>query len=74
MWKPINKVIGWFWIPLGAASLYVFIVHVFFVLAVGNIPGLDRGSWWQGTLVHTTVLALIWLMVKKRFLFSVIPR
>ncbi|WP_447647052.1 OpgC domain-containing protein [Nocardioides zeae] len=74
MWKPINKAIGWFWIPLGSASLYVFIVHVFFVLAVGNIPGLDRGSWWQGTLVHTVVLALIWVMVKKKFLFSVIPR
>ncbi|GAB3085296.1 OpgC domain-containing protein [Nocardioides zeae] len=74
MWKPIDKVVGWFWIPLGSASLYVFIVHVFFVLAVGNIPGLDRGSWWQGTLVHTAVLALLWVMVKKRFLFSVIPR
>lgn len=74
MWKPIDKVIGWFWIPLGQASLYVFIVHVFFVLAVGNIPGLDRGSVWQGTLVHTAVLALIWLMVRKKFLFSVIPR
>ncbi|MDF9715397.1 OpgC domain-containing protein [Nocardioides sp. ChNu-99] len=74
MWKPIDKVIGWFWTPLGSSSLYVFIVHVFFVLAVGNIPGLDRGSIWQGTLVHTAVLALIWLMVRKRFLFSVIPR
>jgi len=73
-WKPINAVMGWLWIPLGQASLYVFIVHVFFVLAVANIPGLDRQSFWQGTLVHTAVIAAIFLMVKRRFLFSVIPR
>lgn len=74
VWKPIDAVIGWLWIPLGQASLYVFIVHVFFVLAVGNVPGLDRDSVWQGTLVHTAVIAVIWVMVKRRFLFSVIPR
>ncbi|SDQ13397.1 OpgC domain-containing protein [Microbacterium sp. cf332] len=73
-WKPINAVMGWLWIPLGQASLYVFIVHVFFVLAVANIPGLDRQSFWQGTLVHTAVIAAIYFMVRKRFLFSVIPR
>lgn len=73
-WKPVNKAIGWFWIPLGQSSLYVFIVHVFFVLAVGNIPGLDRNSLWQGTIIHTVVLLVIWVMVKKEFLFKVIPR
>jgi hypothetical protein len=72
-WKPLNRVFGWFYVPLGAASLYVFVVHVFLVLAVGNLPGLDRMSWWQGTLVHTGVLALIWLLVTRRFLFKLIP-
>jgi hypothetical protein len=72
-WKPLSRMFGWFYVPLGTASLYVFIVHVFFVLAVANIPGLDRMSWWQGTLVHTGVLALIWLMVTRRFLFKLIP-
>jgi hypothetical protein len=73
-WRPIDKVIGWFWIPLGQASLYVFIVHVFFAVAVGNIPGLDRADWWQGAAVHTVVLVAIWWMVRRRVLFSVIPR
>jgi len=72
-WKPLYKSMGWLWIPLGQASLYVFIVHVFFVLAVANIPGLDRGSIWQGTLIHSVVIGLILFMVRKRFLFSVIP-
>ncbi|MEV7874559.1 OpgC domain-containing protein [Microbacterium sp. NPDC089188] len=73
-WKPIEKSMGWLWIPLGQASLYVFIVHVFFVLAVANIPGLDRGSFWQGTLIHAAVIGIIFVMVRKRFLFTVIPR
>ena len=73
-WKPINWLVGWLYTPLGAASLYVFVVHVFFVIAVGNIPGLDRTDFWIGTLIHTVIMMTIWLMVKKRFLFSVIPR
>lgn len=73
-WKPINRAIGWLWIPLGQASLYVFIVHVFLTLAVANIPGLDRTSLVQGTVLHTVILALTYLMVRQKFLFSVIPR
>jgi hypothetical protein len=73
-WKPLNALMGWLWVPLGQASLYVFTVHVFFALAVANIPGLDRQSFWQGTIIHTVVIAVIFLMVKKKFLFSVIPR
>ncbi len=72
-WKPLDRAFGWFYLPLGKVSLYVFIVHVFFVVAVANIPGLDRMSWWQGLAIHTAVLALIWVMVKKRFLFKVVP-
>ena len=73
-WVPISRAISWLWTPLGRSSLYVFIVHVFFVLAVANVPGLDRESVWQGTLVHTVVILAIWGMVKRRVLFGVIPR
>jgi len=52
----------------------LFIVHVFFALDVANIPGLDRGSLWQGTLLHTGVALAIWWMVKHQVLFKVIPR
>lgn len=72
-WKPVDRAVGWFYVPLGSTSLYVFIVHVLFVLAVGNLPGLDRSDWWVGTGVHTAVLAVIWLMVRRRFLFRVVP-
>lgn len=72
-WKPLNRAFGWFYVPLGTVSLYVFIVHVFFTVAVANIPGLDRMSVWQGLVIHTVVLGLIWWMVKRRFLFKVVP-
>ena len=74
LWKPINFVIGWLWIPLGQASLYVFVWQVFFALAVASIPGLDRTNVLIGTAIHTGLILLVWVMVKRKFLFSVIPR
>jgi hypothetical protein len=73
-WKPINFVIGWLWIPLGQASLYVFVWQVFFALAVASIPGLDRTNALIGTAIHAALIMLVWVMVRKKFLFSVIPR
>lgn len=72
-WQPVDRAVGGLFRPLGAASLYVFTVHVFLTLAVANVPGLDYASWWQGLLVHSVVLALTWLMVTRRFLFRLIP-
>nr|WP_221420851.1 OpgC domain-containing protein [Conyzicola lurida] len=73
-WKPINAAIGWLWIPLGQASLYVFVWQVFFALAVASIPGLDRSNVWLGTGIHIGLILLVWFMVKKKFMFKIIPR
>lgn len=73
-WKPLSRAIGWLWIPLGQASLYVFVWQVFFVLAIASIPGLDRSNVLVGTIIHTVAILLLWVMVRRRFLFSVIPR
>ena len=73
-WKPINWLIGWLWIPLGQASLYVFVWQVFFALAVASIPGLDRTNALIGTAIHAGLILLVWFMVKKKFMFKVIPR
>ena len=74
LWKPLAAALGWFLVPLGQATLYVFVVHVFFALAVGNVPALGRADVLVGTATHAVVLALLWLMVKKRFLFRFVPR
>src|SRR5262249_11087436 len=57
--------------PLGRASLYVFIVQAFvtFPLYVNDRVGLVAG-----TLADVVIIGGIWLMVRYRVLFSVIPR
>jgi hypothetical protein len=73
-WKPIAAVSGWFFIPLGQATLYVFIMHIFFTLIVSNVPALREGSVWLNSLVYVVVLGTMWAMVKTRFMFRVVPR
>jgi hypothetical protein len=73
-WQPINKALGWFFIPLGQASLYVFFIHVFLLLAISNTPLPGYHNFWINTGIHAGLLALVWVMVKKEFLFKWIPR
>ena len=73
-WKPFNRALGWFLIPLGQASLYVFFVHIFLLLLVSNTPFPGYHDFWVNTAIHFVVLTLIWIMVKTQFLFDWIPR
>jgi hypothetical protein len=72
-WAPVDRALGWFLLPLGQATFYVFVLHVLFVVAVANVRALTDDVW-LGTLTHTVVLGLLWLMVRTRFLFKVVPR
>lgn len=73
-WKPLEKALGWFLIPLGQATLYVFIMHVFLILAVANVPLLREGHLWLNTAAYVLLFGILWGMVKTRFLFRLIPR
>jgi hypothetical protein len=72
-WRPLDRALGWFLVPLGRASLYVFVLHVLAALVLANVPGLDGRSVALGTLAHGVVLAVLWTMVRKQVLFRVIP-
>lgn len=75
LWAPLARLVGWFFIPLGQAALYVYIVHavlVFYVLAATPLFGQLEGPLLTASLLG--LMLLIWVMVKKRFLFRVIPR
>lgn len=74
LWRPIHRLLGWFFIPLGQATLYVFVMHVLFVLVVANVPVLREGITVINSIAYLVVLALLWIMVRTRFLFSVVPR
>jgi hypothetical protein len=77
-WKPIRRSVGWFFIPLGQASLYVFIVHLVVVAAVDNFLPFgfprDHHDLWINTVAHTAALAALWLLVRYKVLFRWIPR
>ncbi len=72
-WVPLERALGWFLVPLGQATLYVFLMHVLCVVAVANLPVLTSNVW-LGTLTHAVILAVLWLMVRRRFLFRLVPR
>ena len=73
-WQLCNRALGWFLIPLGQASLYVFFIHIFILLLVENTPFPAYQNFWINAAIHTFVFALVWLMVTKEFLFRWIPR
>ncbi|WP_285247956.1 OpgC domain-containing protein [Pseudarthrobacter sp. efr-133-R2A-89] len=72
-WKPVERALGWFLIPLGRATLYVFIMHVVLIAVVANIPALQQESIFLNTVAYAVVLGLLWVMVRTRFLFRIIP-
>ncbi|TLM83193.1 OpgC domain-containing protein [Pseudarthrobacter sp. NamE5] len=72
-WKPVQRALGWLLIPLGRATLYVFIMHVVLIAVVANIPVLQQGDIFINTLGYALVLGLLWAMVRTRFLFRIIP-
>ncbi|HAS1471322.1 TPA: OpgC domain-containing protein [Enterobacter bugandensis] len=65
-WTPLNRLLGWFLIPLGQHSLYTFILHVYVVLLLSQFITFDlwRHAWIENTLVHAAALGILWLMAK----------
>jgi len=78
LWRPVNRALGWFFIPLGQASLYVFVVHVYVLALTSNAVPLRitpaPPDLWLNTLVHTAALAALWLMVRFKVLYRWVPR
>lgn len=64
-------------LPLGQNSFYVFIVHVFVLLALASIPAIAAGDGLGpvgNALVQGASLALLWTMARRRVLFRWVPR
>lgn len=74
-WGPINKLAGWFFIQLGQNSLYVFILHVYAVLAVSQFVTFDlwARNWVLNTVIHALCLSFLWLMARYGVLKKIIP-
>jgi len=79
-WKPINKLIGWIFIPIGQYSLYVFIMHlpIIYVLDLvleysSSAPHFNGETIIQNSAIHIIAIMSLWMMVKFKFLIKYIP-
>ena len=72
----IMKKIGWFLLPFGANSLYVYTISAFVVFFMQLFILLPMGS--TNMLVNLFwslfALAIVWLCVRTKFLMKIIPR
>jgi hypothetical protein len=73
-WPILKKWIGWWTIPIGQASLYIFILHLAAIPLVTAVSGYFKSYLVYNTFIHTLILVILWICVKTRFLFSIIPR
>lgn len=70
-WLPLSRVPAKLLIPLGQASLYVFMVHLIFTYTYrsfqASLPLETSGIYEVATILF------IWLLVQRRFLFRFVP-
>jgi hypothetical protein len=68
---PLARTVGRLFIPLGQASLYVYIVQS--MLTFGLV---DRGQAnpWLAAAISAAVIGGVWIAVRRRWLFQIIPR
>lgn len=73
--KIIIQWLGWILLPFGKNSLYVYILHavILFFAHLIIAPGLG-GNPFINFISTIIILGSIYLAVKKRFLFKIIPR
>ena len=77
LWVPLSRLLGWFLVPLGQNSLYVYITHLFVLVLMYNLAPIAL-IWIPIAAVNlaaqSITLCLVWTMVRTRFLFGLIPR
>ena len=74
-WRPLEATFGWFLIPIGGATLYVYVLHtvvVYYVLL--NVPLFASLEGVPLALALTALMLGFWVMVRQRVLFRVVPR
>lgn len=70
--KPVIKYTGWLLLPFGTNSLYVYTLHAIIVFFV-HLYFVDTIPIWN-FLVTVSVIALIYLAIRTKFLMTIIPR
>jgi len=69
-----SRLLGWLLLPLGRNSFYVFIMHVFICLATAIALAGEGMGLIGNAVIQLACIGLLLVMVRRRFLFSVVPR
>jgi hypothetical protein len=72
-WKPIQKFLGWYLVPVGEVSLYSYTMHLLVIVVVYNIPGFMQLPVVVYGFAQLAAAMLIWFAVKTKFLAKVLP-
>jgi hypothetical protein len=75
-WTPIHRATGWLLLPLGQASLTVFIVHVYVVGLIAHffVPRTPGHGLMLNTLVQAAAVGVLWFVARNPKWFGWIPR
>ena len=68
---PLLRTIGKLFVPLGQASLYVYLVQAMLTFVLVDRSMADP---WRAVAITAAMIGLVWLMVRNRILFRIIPR
>ncbi len=64
-WRPLNRAVGWFLLPLGSASLWTFTWHLLVMVPLYNLIDYWQVTQnpWLGTLLQLLALGTIWASI-----------
>lgn len=76
LWSPLRRLVGAVLLPFGQHSLYLFLMHIpvawlsrpIFTDIIGHST-----STWQLLGLELALVALLWLMIRRRMLFGLVP-
>ncbi|MEM8531018.1 MAG: hypothetical protein AAGF95_09255, partial [Chloroflexota bacterium] len=78
LWKPFSAIGSWLIMPLGQHSLYAYTMHVplliFDNLVLPDSPGFTFAGQSVNAFAQLVGVFIIWFLIKRRFLFSVVPQ
>lgn len=74
--KFFMKYLGWILVPFGQNSLYVYILHAVAVFFAHTLimPAGASAPWFVSGSLCLMIIGLIYLAVRTKFLFKIIPR
>lgn len=72
--KYIIKFFGWILLPFGTNSLYVYTVHAFLIFFAHLIIAPGNKNFFINILFTFSIIGVIWVMIRYKVLFKIIPR